>query len=783
MKFKLALLIFFCSFYLASQEKVSVSYSNTPLSEVISDIETKFDIRLSFNPQLTSNQYVTYQNISVSLLELFIEIEGQTSIQFDKANDRFYLIKRQAELNLSNTQELDEVVIKEYITSGVKENLNGSISISPKELGILPGLTEPDVLQSIQLIPGVQSPTETASGLYIRGGTPDQNLILWDGIKMYQSGHFFGTFSVFNPYITEDIKLFKRATNAEYGNRISGVVDITSDNKITDSLHGGFGFNMTHFDANLKIPVSKKFSLLVSTRRSFTDIFNTLTFRNLSERVFQDTKISEGNKVFEDDEVTTTKDLFYFSDFTVKAIIKPSDNDQITISNLFTKNKLDYGFLIEEYEEASQDKLDIENFGTSILWNHNYSENFYHSLSSYFSKYDLEYVGSNSITDEFSNELKKLNGIDDFGLSFDTDWKINTTSEIGIGYQFSTNKVDYTLSFKDSESPEDDFTEINSEINNIHAFYGSYQLKKENKWLLNLGVRSNYISILDKIFIEPRLLFEAQLHNNLRFKSSLERLHQSVSQVVEFNTQEFGLENQIWVLSNGVNAPLLKSTQITAGFVYNKNGWNIDIEGYYKNIGGLTSFTIGFNNADELFSQGESKVLGLDLLLKKKINNYRTWLSYSLTNNEFTFNDINDGEPFPGNFDIKHYLTWAHTYEWNKFHVSLGWNLRSGTPYTKALGVVETDDGYEIEYDKINSDRLPFYQRLDISGTYKFNISESERWKGKLGFSLINVFDRKNTLSRTYEKRQSTTDNTEILREINKTSLGITPNLVFRIEF
>jgi hypothetical protein len=217
--------------------------------------------------------------------------------------------------------------------------------------------------------------------------------------------------------------------------------------------------------------------------------------------------------------------------------------------------------------------------------------------------------------------------------------------------------------------------------------------------------------------------------------------------------------------------------------VYNKNGWNIDIEGYYKNIGGLTSFTIGFNNADELFSQGESKVLGLDLLLKKKINNYRTWLSYSLTNNEFTFNDINDGEPFPGNFDIKHYLTWAHTYEWNKFHVSLGWNLRSGTPYTKALGVAETDDGYEIEYDKINSDRLPFYQRLDISGTYKFNISENERWKGKLGFSLINVFDRKNTLSRTYEKRQSTTDNTEILREINKTSLGITPNLVFRIEF
>ena len=783
MKFKLTLLIFFSCLYLSSQERASVNYSNTPLSEVITDIEDKFDIRLSYNPQLISDQFVSLQNNDISLPELFVEIEGQTTIRFDKANERFYLIKRQAKLNLTDTQELEEVVIKEYITSGVKENFDGSVSISPKELGILPGLTEPDVLQSIQLIPGVQSPTETASGLYIRGGTPDQNLILWDGIKMYQSGHFFGTFSAFNPYITEDIKLFKRATNAEYGNRISGVVDITSDNKIADDLHGSFGFNMTHFDANLKIPVSKKFSLLLSSRRSFTDIFNTVTFKNLSKRVFQDTKISEGNKVFEDDEVTTTKDLFYFSDFTVKAIIKPSEKDQITISNLFTKNKLDYGFLIEEYDEASQDKLDIINFGSSVLWNHNYNEKFSHSLSTYYSEYDLEYIGSNSITDEFSNELKKLNGIKDFGVSFDTDWQLSTLSGIGLGYQLSSNKVDYTLGFRDSESPEDDFIETNSETNNIHAVYGNYQLKKESKWLINFGLRGNYLSILSKIYVEPRLQFEIQMHNNLRFKTSLERLHQAVSQVVEFNTEEFGLENQIWALSNGEDIPLLKSTQITTGFVFNKSGWNLDIEGYYKKIEGLTSFTIGFDNTDELFSEGESRVLGLDILLKRKIENYRTWLSYSLTNNEFTFNDLNNGEPFPGNFDIRHYLTWAHTYQWDRFHVSLGWNLRSGTPYTKALRVVETNDGYVIEYDDINSSRLPTYQRLDISGTYKFNISENERWKGKIGFSLINLFDRKNTLSRTYEKRQSTTDNTEVLREINKTSLGITPNLLFRVEF
>ena len=308
-----------------SQETISVNYSNLELDQVITQIEKSFNIRLSFNPELIKNHFISFKSSNVSWQDLFIEIESQTNIQFSKVSDRFYILKKQSSVNLSETQELDEVVIKEYITVGVNENTDGSIGISPNNLGILPGLTEPDVLQSIQLVPGVQSPNESASDLYIRGGTPDQNLILWDNIKMYQSGHFFGTFSVFNPYITEDIKLFKKGTKAQYGNRISGVVDITSDTDIPEELHGGFGFNMTHFDAHLKVPISDKFSLLVSSRRSFSDVFNTVTFKNLSDKVFQATKISEGNKVFEDDEVTTTKDLFYFSDVTVKAIFKPNE--------------------------------------------------------------------------------------------------------------------------------------------------------------------------------------------------------------------------------------------------------------------------------------------------------------------------------------------------------------------------------------------------------------------------------------------------------------------------
>ncbi|MCK5400081.1 MAG: TonB-dependent receptor [Flavobacteriaceae bacterium] len=767
-----------------SQEKVSVLYTDLPLRDIIVDIEKRFDIKLSYNSELIDSFLISFQSDEASLQDIFSAIEEQTNIEFDKVDKRYYIIKKQPKVDLSKTQQLDEILISEYLTTGIREGQDKSITVSPKELGILPGLTEPDVLQSIQLLPGVQSPTETASGLYVRGGTPDQNLILWDGIKMYNSGHFFGTISAFNPYITDEIKLFKSGTKARYGNRVSSVIDISSDNKIPESIKGGFGFNMTHIDAYFKAPISKKVAILVSGRRSFTEIFNTATFKNLAKRVFQNTKISQGNKVFDDDEVMTTKDLFYFSDFTLKAIIKPNEKDEITFSNLFTKNKLDYGFLIEEFGEASQDKLDVNNAGSTIAWKHKYSKTFSHTFSTYYSNFDLQYVGTNSIENEFNDKLEKQNRIDDLGFSFHTDWKINTSNTISFGYQFSSNKVKYVLTFLDSESEEDEFLETNIDTNNSHAFYSDYEYRKEDKWYINGGLRANHISVLNKFYLEPRFQFGFKPHPDLKIKISAESLHQAVSQIVEFNTEDFGLENQIWALSDDELIPLLKSSQLTTGFVFSKNGWTLDTEAYYKKIDGLTSFTLGFDSANELtFTKGNSRVLGLDVLLKKKIDNYRTWLSYSLVNNKFTFREINNGNSFPGNFDITNQLIWSHSYEWDNFNVSLGWSIRTGIPFTKAFGLIETNEGVFIDFGEINNSRLPNYHRLDASATYKFNVSKNKRWKGKLGFSLLNIYNKENILSRTYLIRQSSEDGSNLLREINKSSLGITPNVVFRIEF
>ncbi len=790
MKFKATFFIFLLPFIMMSQEKASLNYNNSPLSEVIIDIEKKFDIKLSYSSELISSHFITFQSNEVLLQDIFSIIEAQTNIEFSKASERYYIIKKQPEIDLSTTQHLEEILINEYLTSGINERTDNSISVSPDKLGILPGLTEPDILQSLQMIPGVQSPSETASGLYIRGGTPDQNLILWDGIKMYNSGHFFGTISAFNPYITEDIKLFKSGSKARYGNRISSVVDITSENKIPEHTKGGFGFNMTHGDFYLKTPLSDKAAIVMSSRRSFTDVFETPTFRNQANRIFQNTKISSGNKIFEDDVVTTTKDIFIFSDFTLKAIIKPSDKDEIIFSNLITNNKLDYGFLIKEFNEVSQDKLDVKNLGSIISWHHNKGNTVSHKFQAYYSNFDLAYVGTNSIVDEFNDRLYKKNRIDDFGFSYNSDWSLDASNSINFGYQFSSIKVKSVLGFMDSESQEDDFEERDIDTNNTHAFYADYEYRKQDLWFLNAGIRANYVSILDKIFVEPRVQFGHRLNSDFRIKLSIESLHQTVSQIVEFdsqvNTQEFGLENQIWVLSNEGSIPILKSSQFTTGIIFDKSGWSLDIDAYYKSIKGLTSFTAGFDRTDSnnsAFYKGESMVFGLDVLLKKKINNYRTWIGYSFVDNEFTFDNINQGNSFPGNFDITHQLIWSHSYEWQNFNLSLGWSLRTGVPYTKALGIIEVGNDAFIDFAEFNGERLSNYHKLDISATYKFNISKNEKWKGKIGLAILNIYDQKNVLSREYQIRRNTEDGSNILREIDNSSLGITPNLVFRIDF
>lgn len=750
---------------------IDASIVNTTQSKgTVSNTKGYFELFLVYPSDTIEIRYLGYKTKQILAKELQVNPCAKISLIAEKLS-------------------LKEVLISNYITSGINKQSNGELTIFPEKLGILPGLTEPDVMQSIQLLPGIQSPNETASGLFIRGGTPDQNLILWDGIKMYHSGHFFGLISAFNPYVIEEVSVYKNGTETRYGDRISGVIDIQTDTKIPEKLSGGFGFNMTHADTYLKIPIGKKFGITASARRAFTDVLETFTYDNFSKRVFQNTKIQKGTEIAKNI-FSETNNRFFFTDYTVKLIGKLSDKDEIMVSNLMTQNELDFGSKIILFEETSRDQLSIRNVGFSGFWKRKWNDKFSHDLKVYNSNFDFDYLGQfqGNIV-QLIEEDQKQNSIRDIGFSYDTFWKINKKNELQSGFQFSSNDVSFSFAgFKENEDGITRYSSAEESINNSYALYTSYKYNNQQDLIINAGLRSNYFSTTRQLFLEPRVYIEKKLSKSFITTLSTEVKHQAVSQIIEFNTANLGLENQVWAIANGDELPILKSQQISAGFVYNKKGWRVNVDTYYKHITGLTSLNRSFGSTSviETFTKGRSTITGADLLVEKKINNYQTWMGYSYTNNEFEFSRINNGVGFPGNYDIRHYFRWAHSYTINNFKLSIGWNYSTGKPYTPVTSARRTNGDLLVFIGNTNTARTLDYHRLDFSGTYTFDFNKKNKWKGKIGFSLLNIYNRKNLLERYYEIRPFLNDANEVqfrLQTVDNFSLGLTPNLVFRVDF
>ncbi|WP_282125451.1 carboxypeptidase-like regulatory domain-containing protein [Marinifilum flexuosum] len=681
-----------------------------------------------------------------------------------------------------DVHSLGEVLVREYLTSGIGRNENGSFSIKPKILGILPGLTEPDVFESLQMLPGIQSPNENASGLHIRGGSPDQNLILWDGIKVYHSGHLFGAISAINPYVTNEIQVLKSGVNARFGNCISGVIDLDSGKDIPQKVEGGFGFNMTHSDLFLKTPLAnKKLGVVVSFRRSYNDILGTFTERSLTKKTFQDTR-----KMYNEDgsdNVPLTNDVsFYYTDFSIKTIAQLSSRDQLTFSNLTLQNKLNYKTNDTILDDSSKDYLKITNLGFHVTWQRKWSERFNHQLKLSSSKYDFDYNGGLRFEGEqYASTLKK-NNIKDVNAELFSNYKISNEQNLFFGYQYGYYNTSFHIIANEYLYPENSYNISDETYDHIHSFFIEYQINKSEKFFFNGGVRLNQLNKRGELFLEPRLHAELTLSRDLRFKLSGDIKNQSISQIIEYDTSDFGLENQLWTLSDGDVYPFLRSKQIGVGLIYNRNGWQFDIESYYKKVKGLTSLTRGFSNDYDNFSYGENAIYGLDFLVKKRIRNYRTWLSYSISKSDFKFPDIKGENWFPGNFDMRHNLTIANTYRYQNFEFSLGWRFHTGKPYSK-IELNQSDNHSGIESNQINNKRLSAYHRLDFSSTYEFRFSKSNQSKAKIGFSLLNIYNRKNVLNTSYFIIGNPDSSDEKLIENKTISLRFTPNFSFRYSF
>ncbi|WP_109300434.1 FecR domain-containing protein [Aquimarina sp. AU474] len=672
---------------------------------------------------------------------------------------------------LSHTKEeaLEAVLIQEYIAKGITQNKK-IINIDLNDVEVLPGRTEPDILQSVQLTPGVNNPNETASGLFVRGSTPHQNLILWNGIKTYHQGHFFGMLSVFNPYVAKEVNFSKSGVSAKYGDRIAGVIDITSENEVAKRFTGGAGFNMINADAVIHTPIIKdKVSLQISGRRSYTDILETFTYKQLSKRVFQNTKIAE-TVVLNNEE-----NDFFYADYNANLIIQPALNQKIEVNTIYSKNDLD--FERSDDMESLNDDLITENEGYNISWKSSYNNKVFLDINGYYTKYLLNYQFITRNLGSIVEIESKKNSVRDYGAQLNLEYKFSEYQSLSGGYQYSNNSIQYA--FVTNTPDYELILDEDDQFLNTHAFYSEYKFENPKNFYFSAGVRFNHYAELDKSFIEPRVFIQKNITKNWTINTSAEYRSQATSQIQESVVSNLSLENQVWTLANNEQFPIISSYQFTFGSSFKKNKWYLDFDSYYKQIDDITSLTAGFiNPIDNTYHNGESKVFGVDVFLKKRFKNYKTWVSYSYINTQNKFEDINGDDFFPGNWNIEHTVKWSHFYKINNFQFSLGWLWHTGKAFTNISGVDDTGDIVVLEFGEINSNNLPVYHRLDFSAIYDFNIGQNSNTKYRLGLSVLNIYDRKNILNREFRTTNSLNNQ---LINADVFSLGITPNISFRV--
>ncbi|GAA4959138.1 FecR domain-containing protein [Algibacter aquimarinus] len=752
------------------------------LITILKSLEDRYNVSFSYADKTIKDLKANPLKNDLSLEEALEFLKLETNLDFEIINNRFITIKKaKKRKSLFYTQRLDEIIVSNFLTSGITKLNDGSINIKPEAFGILPGLIEPDVLQTIQALPGVLSTDETVSNINVRGGTHDQNLLLWDGIKMYQSGHFFGLISAFNPYTTKRVNIYKNGTRAKYGDGISSIIDMQLPDDIDNEFNAGIGFNLINADGFAKIPLSNKAELQLSARRSITDLINTTTFEQYSKRIFQD---SDFEKSQNSESSISQNESFYFYDVTLKFLYDISKKDKIRVHffNVFNDLNYDERLTNNDRSEALNSQLTQRNSAIGLTYTRDWDQYFSTTAQVYVTNYDLDATNFDILNNQ---RLIQENEVYDGSAKLDMTYTPNHQFKINGGYQFTEVGIS---NLEDVNNPN--FRSFIREVLRTHAIYAETGfLSNDAKTKLVFGGRLNHIPKFNMLFAEPRLSFSQRFLNNFRFEVLGEFKSQTTSQIIDLQNDFLGIENRRWVLSNNKNeveiinnksiypVPVIKSKQVSAGLHFNKNGFLISAEGYIKKADGISSRSQGFQNQYQFTNAiGSYKIKGIDVILNKQFSDIvSTWISYSYSKNDYTFDELNNGNPFPNNADIRHAVSFAGTYTYKNIKLALGLNWHSGIPNTEPDENESNQDNI-ITYANPNSSNLEDYLRTDCSATYAFDITEGV--KASVGASIWNVLNKKNIINTYY-----VLDENNEVTPISNESLGITPNVSFRLQF
>jgi len=666
---------------------------------------------------------------------------------------------------IRDNQVLEEVVVN-YIASGFDKLKDGSIQLHVKNLEVLPGLSEPDVLQAIQVLPGIQSMNETVSDLNTRGGTNDQNLVLWDGVKMYQTGHFFGLISAFNSHLVHQTKVVKNGSGAAFNEGISGTVQMHQQDYLVNDFEVCAGINMISADAILKIPLQQRLSLIIGARTSINNLVETPTYKCYYERAFEHTDVMKQNGT---DTIIDHNQEFSFFDVSCKLLYDFSEKDKVRFSVLTVSDRIESEESTNIRNALYQKRSCLEQYSllSNLQYTRFWSDNQTVQLSTFLSNYYLDGTNVEFVTEQ--QHLQK-NEVLDWGIKLESKNNINQQIEVSTGYQFdeigvrnqdNIQKPDYSRDVKD--------------VLRIHSLYSEAECNQLfEKIYLRFGLRANYFPKFGAFLWEPRVALNYSLTNALSLEFLAEKKSQYTTQLIDFQTDFLGIEKRRWVLSNYESVPLLKSQQFSLGMQYNRNNFRFAVEGYMKKVTGIITPSQGFQNQFQyVYAIGEYQAQGVEVLGNKRFSQSNVWVNYTLAKNDYYFEELIPSA-FPNNFDVRHTLSIGGSYTAEPIEVSGGMNYRTGQPYTQPAPD-KASVGNELTYKAPNSSRMEGYLRFDLSAKYHFKFKNVN---GECGVSVWNLLNRTNTINVFYKRK----DNGEI-EQITQQALGITPNVNVRIWF
>jgi hypothetical protein len=658
-------------------------------------------------------------------------------------------------------QAIEEVTITQSAPGrSLGSAQSGMERLTVNEIKTIPLLFgERDIMKAIQLLPGIKSAGDGNSGIFVRGGAADQNLILLDEAPVYNASHLLGFFSTFNADAVKDITVYKGGMPAQYGGRLSSVLDIRMNDGNNQEHHVSGGVGLISAKLNIEGPIEKgKASYLVSGRRTYADVF---------------LKLSDEYK----------NNALYFYDLNAKVNYTLGEKDHLYISGYFGKDRLKASF-----GEGNGFGLDWGNATATLRWNHIFNPNLFSNTSLIFSNYNYKI----SIKTGAYN-FNIFSQIQDINLKEELQWYLGSRNKLRIGF----NSIYHTIRPGEVSSADESSLATNKLQRRYsweNALYATNNWKLRDNINVEYGVRLSAFSVLGSgdyytygsqgevldttsykagefvktyFNVEPRLAASWQFNKSSSIKASYARNVQNLH-LVSNSTSSSPTDK--WLASTNVIKPEV-SDQVSLGYYKNLDGdkYEITVETYYKTMKNQIDHRDGANiysssNAIEselLFGKGRS--YGVEFLLKKKLGRLSGWVSYTLSKTERLIDGINNNEWYNARQDRTHDIAIVMSYVLNKkWTLSANWVYYTGDAITFPAGKYNIEGETVYYYTDRNAYRMPDYHRLDLGATWK--LKETKKWSHELSFSLFNAYGRENAYTIYFRDAKDGSGNTEAVK-------------------